>query len=61
MAEMAAVGEDHGHTGFVRRGNHFGITHAAAGLNGGGGTSRGGGFNPIWEGEESIRGDGTAF
>jgi hypothetical protein len=53
VPEVADAGEDHGDAQAVGRRHHFGIAHAPAGLNEGGGAVLDGFLDAIGEGEKA--------
>ena len=60
VPEVADAGEDHRDAALVGRGDHFGVAHAAAGLDHGGGAVVGDDVEPVAKREESVGGDRRA-
>src|SRR3954468_3995000 len=55
VAEVPHAGEHHGDAALVRGRDHFGVAHAAAGLDYGGGARFGQGIEPVAKREECVR------
>jgi len=61
MQEVAESGEDHAHAAFIGGPYHLRVLDGTPGLDGGGGSSIGGGDESVREGKHGVAGDHTAF